>query len=240
MKIKILRTTNEPEFRSEFLEYEIDKEDITLLQALEFIKTKIDNSLSFSSGCNSSICGSCALRVNDKEALACTYKVQDGDVITPLKNQEILRDLISDVQSPLEFIKKANASASIDATMDISKADSKLNELQSDCILCTSCFSACPVYEVNENFLGPFALSRAFRYAIDKRESKEIDILSSIQQNGIWDCTLCGDCYTACPQHINPKADIEKLRAKSSMNGFMDPNFANSFGGGLDFGAPTF
>jgi succinate dehydrogenase / fumarate reductase iron-sulfur subunit len=240
MKIKILRTTNEPEFRSEFLEYEIDKEDITLLQALEFIKTKIDNSLSFSSGCNSSICGSCALRVNDKEALACTYKVQDGDVITPLKNQEILRDLITDVQSPLEFIKKANASASIDATIAISKADSKLNELQSDCILCTSCFSACPVYEVNENFLGPFALSRAFRYAIDKRESKEIDILSSIQQNGIWDCTLCGDCYIACPQHINPKADIEKLRAKSSMNGFMDPNFANSFGGGLDFGAPTF
>jgi fumarate reductase iron-sulfur subunit len=38
-----------------------------------------------------------------------------------------------------------------------------------------------------------------------------------------------------CPQGISSKADIEKLRAKSSQFGYMDPNFG-SFGGGFDGG----
>jgi len=88
MKIKIKR-----EF---FEEFEYTKENATLLEVLEFIKEDLDNSLSFSSGCRSGICGSCAIRVNGKETLACGHKVQDSDTIEPLKHLKIIRDLVVD------------------------------------------------------------------------------------------------------------------------------------------------
>jgi len=66
----------------------------------------------------------------------------------------------------------------------------KIIDIQSNCILCHSCFSSCPVYEVNPDFLGPFALTRAFRYINDKKESDVKEHIDSIQTNGVWDCTL--------------------------------------------------
>jgi ferredoxin len=33
-----------------------------------------------------------------------------------------------------------------------------------NCILCASCYSACPVLDENTNFLGPAAISQAYRF----------------------------------------------------------------------------
>jgi len=102
--------------------------------------------------------------------------------------------------------------------------------------LCGACFSACPVYATNEEFIGPFALTRSWRYVSDVREQDIQEKIESIQTNGIWDCTLCSECVPVCPQGIAPKQDIAMLRAKSGIMGFMDPNF----GGGMSFGTPSF
>ncbi len=76
--------------------------------------------------------------------------------------------------------------------------DEKKTSIQSDCILCSSCYSACPVIEVNNSFVGPFALTRAFKYLSDKRVKNQKDIVDAIQVDGIWDCTLC-ECSMVCP-----------------------------------------
>ncbi|HHS93021.1 MAG TPA: 2Fe-2S iron-sulfur cluster binding domain-containing protein, partial [Campylobacterales bacterium] len=65
--------------------FEIPNENRTLLQALYEIKNNQDNTLTFSSNCRSGVCGTCAVRVNGREELACSYKVQDGDFIEPLQ-----------------------------------------------------------------------------------------------------------------------------------------------------------
>jgi len=233
MKISIKRD-------KQFVEYESSLEDATLLEVLNDIKINQDKTLSFSSGCRSSVCGSCSMRVNGREVLACSYKVQDGDSVEPLKNAEVLRDLVVDMDKSYSFNAKAKAwlNAGI-KNAALSHEDEKINEVQSDCILCGSCYSACPVYAVNGEFIGPFALTRAWKYASDKRESDSSPSIESIQTDGVWDCTLCNECTLVCPQNISSKADIEKLRMKSSMAGYMDPNFANSFGGGFD-GTPSF
>jgi len=234
MKISIKR-----EF--EFIEYEVDMSDITLLEVLNEIKTKQDATLSYSSGCRSSVCGSCALRVNEVEVLACSYKVQDSDKVEPLRNVELIRDLVVNMDKAYEFNTKSKAwLEEADNVLSLTPEDEKLNELQSDCILCGSCFSACPVYAVNGEFLGPFSLTRVWRYVSDKREDGVKSKIDNIQTNGVWDCTLCDGCSVVCPQGISSKADIEKLRAKSSQFGYMDPSFA-SFGGGFGFdGTPSF
>ncbi len=241
MKIKIKRYTREPEIKEATLEYEVDLVDATLLEVLNEIKMKQDPSLSYASGCRSSVCGSCSMRVNDKEVLACAYKVQDGDLVEPLKNVDVIRDLVVDMDKAYAFNQKAKAwQSSLSKGIFLTQEDEKINELQSDCILCGSCYSACPVYAVNGEFLGPFALTRVWKYVSDARGSDLASKIDNIQSNGVWDCTLCNECAIVCPQGISSKSDIEKLRAKSAQHGYMDPSFG-SFGGGFGFdGSPSF
>jgi len=227
--------------RESIVEYEIDAQDSTLLSVLNKIKTTQDSSLTFSSGCRSSVCGSCSMRVNGKEVLACSYKVQEGDFIEPLKNMPLIRDLVVDMDKAYSFNTKAKAWLNpLSPTPSVTEQNTLTNEIQSDCILCGSCYSACPVYAVNSEFLGPFSLTRVWKYVSDVRESDSKEKIDTIQTNGVWNCTLCNECTMVCPQGISSKSDIEKLRSKSAMAGYSDPNFA-SFGGGFGFdGSPSF
>jgi len=237
MKVKVLK--------EELVEYDLDLSEVTLLEFLQTAKSSLDKSLTFSSGCRSGVCGSCAVRVNGREVLACSYKVSDGDVVEPLRNSKVIRDLVVDMDNTYTFNQKAKAWQSKDSNnILLSQENEKINEIQSDCILCSACYSACPVYAVNEEFIGPFSLTRVWRYVSDKRENNSQEKIDVIQTNGVWDCTLCNECTIVCPQDISSKADIEKLRARSAMAGYVDPsltNFDSSFGGGFGFdGSPTF
>lgn len=209
---------------------------VTLLAALHEIKSTQDATLTFSTGCRASVCGSCAIRVNGKEQLACSYKVQDGDIIEPLQYHEVLRDLKVNRQKPQKTIATASTWLHNPQINTLDNNDEHATEKQTDCILCDSCYSSCPVLSVNPNFIGPFSLTRAYRYAIDKRESSSKDILDNIQTDGIWDCTLCGECTAVCPKGIDPKMDITMLRSLSIQNGYDDPSFATQSFGTPDFG----
>lgn len=241
MKIKIKRYTSEPEIREEFVDYLVDLDHVTLLSVLNAVKTKQDSTLTYASGCGSSVCGSCAVRVNGTEVLACAYKPNDGDVVEPLRNMPVIRDLVVDNEKALNFNSVAHAWSSKNSdNIAVTPENEKVNEVQSDCILCGACYSACPVYAVNGEFIGPFALTRSWRYVSDVREQDAQEKIEVIQTNGIWDCTLCNECVPVCPQGIAPKQDIQMLRGKSGILGFTDPNMGGGFGGGLDFGGPVF
>lgn len=215
--------------------YNIELENVTLLTVLNHIKTKVDPTLTYSHGCRSGVCGSCAVRVNGREELMCEYKPGDGDYIEPIRNARVIRDLVVDSAHVERFNRTAKAWSEGSEERGVSSEDASRIETQSDCILCTSCYSACPVYMLNPDFIGPFALTRVWRYVNDVRETNGTDKIAAIQTNGIWDCTLCGECVPVCPQNIAPKQDITMLRMKSSMMGYSDPNAAMAFGGGLTF-----
>jgi len=220
MQIKIQRS-------DELASYELPSEKTTLLKALFEIKSKQENSLTFSSNCRSGVCGACAMRVNGKEVLACSYQAKDGDLIEPLKYHKIERDLKVNRQKAREALKRSKAWLQSPQEANISTDQVKVTEKQSDCILCNSCYSACPVLEVNPNFIGPFALTRIYRYTSDPREADAKVAIDAIQTNGIWDCTLCGECTAVCPQGIDPKMDITMLRSTSAQFGYSDPNFSS-------------
>jgi fumarate reductase iron-sulfur subunit len=231
-------------FSTEYLEKNsIDSFEITnvnLLKALVEIKTQQDSSLTFRCGCKSGVCGSCAVKVNGVERLACKTNIQNGDLIEPIKNSTIIKDLVVDVSHETLVIEKViDTIKSDDNNIELNKDDIKKIDLQSNCILCNSCYSSCPVYHVNKDFLGPFALTRALRYVNDKRLINKGTILDSIQSSGIWDCTFCSACTLVCPQNIDSKADIMQLQNISVQNGYTNPytqnldfnSFDNDFGG---------
>lgn len=228
MKIQIQRKNTKKE-EIYFEEYEVNHEE-TILNSLIEIKTKHDNSLAFRCGCKTGVCGSCAIRVNGVERLACKTHLNENDKIEPIKNSKIIKDLVVDLEYEERILKNSNSFLNQLSENKITQEDEKLIDRQSNCILCQSCYSSCPVYEVNENFLGPYALTRALRYVNDKKEANPILTLEKVQNDGIWDCTLCGNCTMVCPQFIDPKTDIMNLRMKSAQNGFEDKSL-QAFGG---------
>ncbi len=214
--------------------YTIEEKVTNLLSVLINIKETQNNSLAFRSGCKSGVCGSCAVVVNGVEKLACKTNIKDTDVISPLKNIEVIKDLVTNNSIQEKFLTKANSQLQSLNDTDICSADEQKIDRESNCILCSSCFSSCPVYEVNKDFLGPFALTRAYRYIEDKKEDDKKTIIDSLQENGVFSCTLCGNCNMVCPAGIDIKTDIMNLQNKSVQFGHTNPNLMTndfSFGG---------
>jgi len=217
--------------------YTIEDKVDNLLSILNLIKTTQNNSLAYRSGCKSGVCGSCAVVVNGVEKLACKTTIKDDDIVTPLKNSKVIKDLIVDISNQEQLIKQVKGSLSNPSDKVVNQVDQKLIDIESNCILCSSCFSSCPVYEVDKEFLGPFALARSYRYINDAKEENIKEKIDTIQDHGIWSCTLCGNCNMVCPSHIDIKGDIMKLRNRSAQYGYSDPNMANfDMGFNTDFG----
>lgn len=238
MKLNIKRFNKEKNPQNEISNFEVSNKN--LLKALFEIKIKTDNSLTFRCGCKSGVCGSCAVRVNGVEKLACKTNIEDNDLIEAINNTKIIKDLVVNVSHETLLIEKTKSYIDEPRECNITQKDIKSIDLQSNCILCNSCYSSCPVYEVNKEFLGPFALTRALRYVNDKKMAHRANIIDSIQLNGVWDCTLCGACTMVCPQNIDPKADIMQLQNISVQNGYTNSNiqtidfgmdFSDEFGG---------
>ena len=238
MNINIKRFNSTLNEKEKIIQYTLSKnKSLSVLEALDEIKEEQDQSLAYRCGCQSGVCGSCAVLVNGVERLACKTKINQNDTIESLKAMPVVKDLIVEINHEEKILKQSKAQLQEYHEEIISTADEKAIDRQSNCILCQSCYSSCPVFEVNKEFLGPFALTRSLRYVNDKKESKAIEIIDAVQKNGIWDCTLCGNCTMVCPQFIDPKTDIMNLRMKSVQNGYEDPNMQDFSGINNEFNA---
>jgi len=233
MKIKIRRYHPHFDPPSIEMEYEVDPQK-TLLENLNHIKEKIDPTLTFSQGCRSGVCGSCAVRLNGKEVLACEAKVSEGDLVEPLSFLEVVRDLVT-AKADSQTIARAKGFLVQNSGEALDEEGEKAIQRQSDCILCHSCYSSCPVYESKPSFLGPFALTRSYRYVVDKREAAKKEHIDAVVHDGIWDCTLCGNCSEVCPMGIDPKNDILMLQSWAAKFGHMNPNMGSFGSFGLEF-----
>jgi fumarate reductase iron-sulfur subunit len=75
------------------------------------------------------------------------------------------------------------------------------------------CYAACPVYGQHPEFIGPAAIALAQRYNLDSRdggadERKEV----MFSDEGIWECTLVGDCTKVCPKNVDPAGAIQQAK----------------------------
>src|SRR5207244_1600778 len=89
------------------------------------------------------------------------------------------------------------------------------------CINCTLCYAACPVYGLDPSFTGPAALALAERYNLDSRDQgaeERTDVLS--QHDGIWDCTVVGECSVVCPKQVDPSLAIQQYKLTATKEWF--------------------
>ena len=200
------------------------RKEWVVLDALNYIKDKVDGSLSFRWSCRMGVCGSCGMTVNGEPKLTCATFLTDyapGPVrVEPLKNFPVMRDLIVEITDFLAKLAKAKPWIIRRKEMPVSEGEYLQTPDQLDayrqfsmCINCLLCYAACPVYGLDPLFAGPAAIALAQRYNMDSRDegkNERMDILS--QHDGIWGCTFVGECTQVCPKHVDPAGAIQQYK----------------------------
>src|ERR687896_2621917 len=85
------------------------REDWVVLDALNYIKDKLDGSLTYRWSCRMGVCGSCGMMVNGGPRLTCAVFLRDFSpgpvVVEPLRYFPVIRDLVVDISSFLDKLK---------------------------------------------------------------------------------------------------------------------------------------
>jgi succinate dehydrogenase / fumarate reductase iron-sulfur subunit len=225
--IKAFRFNKETDYLPYYKTYEMEVgKDELILDLLNRIKWEHDGSFSYRRSCRHGICGACGIKVNGKAVLSCKQNALEltelfGDelVFEPQSTKRAIKDMIIDKGDFWE--KHAKVKPYVEADVDPHPESETLmtpeqveNFLDADyCIQCGSCHYACPVIEVNEDYLGPAAFAAAYRFTVDPRDEAEIERLEITAElgSGVWDCVKCYECAEACPKDVNPIEKITKL-----------------------------
>ena len=220
-------------------DYVVSIEDnATVLDALIKVREEDDGTLSLRCSCRSSICGSCAMRINGHAGLACKTQaaavLQEGNVITvePAGNMPVIKDLVVDFDLFWDKINQVEPylqPQGPEPEQEYVVSNESMRHLSSvtSCIMCGACVSDCTVLEVDPTFLGPAALAKAYRFTADPRDGDangvSRDRLERLNEpSGMWDCTRCLECVQACPKGVAPMDRIMALRDQAIGAGFRD------------------
>ncbi|MGB9695858.1 MAG: succinate dehydrogenase iron-sulfur subunit [Ignavibacteria bacterium] len=231
LKVRILRYNPEKDLKPYYQDYVLPdvSPDMRILDILHEIKWKYDGTLTFRRSCAHGICGSDGMKINGKNRLACSILLKDlnfKDTITiePLPSLPIIKDLVVDMTSffqKYEIIKPyliTKTPPPPDSERLQSNEDAEKLFESAKCILCGCCTTSCPSTWTNENYIGPAALLKVYRFAFDTRDEAGDERLEIIDNSdGIWRCHTIFNCIEACPKEINITWHISQLKKRISI-----------------------
>ncbi|MBD2344657.1 succinate dehydrogenase/fumarate reductase iron-sulfur subunit [Anabaena subtropica] len=211
----------------------------TILDCLNRIKWEQDGTLAFRKNCRNTICGSCAMRINGRSALACkenigselarlqkiSFSANQANTIpeitiAPLGNMPVIKDLVVDMSSFWNNLEAVAPYVSTAARQVPEREflqtpqERSLLDQTGNCIMCGACYSECNAREVNHDFVGPHALAKAYRMVADSRDTDTAQRLESYNEGtkGVWGCTRCLYCDSVCPMEVAPLEQISKIK----------------------------
>jgi succinate dehydrogenase / fumarate reductase iron-sulfur subunit len=191
---------------------------MSVLDGLEQIRLHQDTTLMYRHSCHHSACGTCALRINGSERLACTTRILTLEtktvVLEPLRGLACLGDLVvemtdfyRDIEPTWSLLKPAEPIRG--AAGNSHDPPLRLEE----CIECGACLSACPAAHRGKAFMGPAALA-ALHHEIVKTspDRKNALIVKAAAPNGEGLCERALSCSRVCPTQVYPARHIADLR----------------------------
>ena len=206
--------------------YQVDVGDCgpMVLDALIWIKNKVDPTLTFRRSCREGVCGSCAMNIDGANTLACTHDMKDttGAVrIYPLPHLPVVKDLVPDLTNfyaQQASIEPWLQTVSVTPEKEWRQSHDERQKLDGlyECILCACCSTSCPSYWWNsDRYLGPAALLQAYRWIRDSRDEAKGARLDDLEDPfRLYRCHTIMNCAKACPKSLNPAkaiAEIKKL-----------------------------
>ncbi len=208
----------EPRFDAYRVPY---RDGMTVLEALFEVLDHQDGSIAFRFSCRGAVCGACAMFINGSHRLACQTQVKSlGPEVTvsPLPHLPVIRDLIVDMEPfwrKYEEIKPyliANSEPPEKERPQDPEDRKKIDEMI-NCILCGACYSSCPMVWTGEDYLGPAALLKAYRFVADSRDDASEERLAVVStEKGVWRCHTVFNCAEVCPRSINITWSLQQLK----------------------------
>jgi succinate dehydrogenase / fumarate reductase iron-sulfur subunit len=204
---------------------DLDESGPMLLDALIWIKSYIDPTLTFRRSCREGVCGSCAMNIDGVNTLACTRTMAEVKTeavrIYPLPHMQVIKDLIPDMTN--FYAQYASIEPWLKTKTPVPQKEwrqshddrEKLDGLY-ECILCACCSTSCPSYWWNEErYLGPAALLQAERWIVDSRDEATGERLDNLEDPfRLYRCHTILNCAKACPKGLNPAKAIAEIKKK--------------------------
>ena len=203
-------------------------EDTTVLVALQDIRRDQDSTLVLRHSCHHASCGTCGMKINGRDELACVVKVLDLGrstvVVEPLDNLPLISDLVVDMSGfygrytepdmdylrESEFIPEAQIPENLEKWLRFE-----------NCLECGICVSACPVTGSDPEYLGPAVLAAAWRVVAEPRNGNPQKTLDWVDnEHGCWRCHVAFECSEACPSDVDPAGAIMALRGELTKGKF--------------------
>ena len=232
IELEILRYDPEQDAEPRYETFSVPcNEDWVILDAINHVKDNIDASLAYRWSCHMAVCGSCGMMVNGDPVLSCKAFLRDYPDkirVEPLANFPIERDLIIVMDDFMAKLKESKAYLIPKETKSVDQGEYLQTPLQLDafkqytlCINCMLCYSACPQYGLNSDFIGPAALALSYRYNSDSRDGgreERQEVFAS--HDGVWECSFVGACSEVCPKHVDPAQAIQLGKMDSAIDFF--------------------
>jgi succinate dehydrogenase / fumarate reductase iron-sulfur subunit len=192
-----------------------------LVEVLHEVKWRQDGTLTFRRSCAHGICGSDAMLINGRNALACKVLVKDvapRAVIEPIRGLPVLKDLVVDMEPFMEGYRSmlpylVNDGGEPDRERLQSPEERHRYDDTTKCILCAACTTSCPIFWGDDGYVGPAAIVNAHRFIFDSRDegsSERLKILS--EKTGVFRCRTTFNCTDACPRGIEVTKAIQEVK----------------------------
>jgi len=215
----------EPRFDDFYVPFE---KGMTVLDALMYARDTYDSSLTFRHSCRQAVCGSDAMFVNGQQRLCCKTQISDLEEpvrIEPLPHAEVVKDLVVDME---HFYDQMEAVEPYFQTNEYPDGDLEEQrqtpenrekvKMSTRCIWCGACMSSCNIAAGDNEYLGPAAINKAYRFTMDEREGEEmkqqrLKILE--QEHGVWRCQTQFSCTEVCPKDIPLTEHIQEIKREA-------------------------
>ncbi len=235
------KSNGKPEVQS----YTIEAEPTTsVFEALARIREEQDGSLAFRGNCFRGFCGDCVMRANGRLTLMCltpiSRVVKDGEItVVPAPYAPVTKDLMVDSQTFLwDKYKSVNPWLQADGGVPEPVTEEGMAAVRKAmrCTMCGLCDYGCTVIDVDTHFLGPAALTKAWRFVVDPRDTATVQRLKDAgEPRGMWDCVHCWEASEHCPYGIDPTHRIMEMRdfavARGAKSGSKNPQVARHYDG---------
>jgi succinate dehydrogenase / fumarate reductase iron-sulfur subunit len=225
INLKVFRYLPENENKPHYDTYIMDVDpNERVLDVLEQVRADADPNLAYRRSCAHGVCGSDAMRINGRNALACKVLVKDlgttNLTIEPILGLKVLRDLIVDMEPFFEHFRSVQPFFINDEPLPAdgkerlqSPADRDRFDDTTKCILCAACTTSCPSFWANGDYVGPAAIVNAHRFIYDSRDTSAAQRLEILNESmGVWRCRTAFNCTEACPRDIEITKAIAEVK----------------------------
>ncbi|MFI5412775.1 MAG: succinate dehydrogenase/fumarate reductase iron-sulfur subunit [Candidatus Micrarchaeales archaeon] len=183
------------------------QEGMVVLDAVNYVVSNNDSTLSVRWNCKAAKCGSCSAEINGVPKLMCNTRIDAlGDTITvgPMRAFPLVKDLVTDVSKNFEMLKRIPEFTPRKAKMPwrFKEEDIERSKEFRKCIECFLCQDVCHVIrDHNTNYIGPRHVIKAA--SLDMHPMDSLDRSKMLaEENGLGYCNVTKCCEDVCPEKI--------------------------------------